>query len=217
LTAWAYLPSIARFETIGLPFMRSFVPVMPVALLVAYLGLQMEALCRRNTMLIWVALGALQFAALASFPYATLMMAGISAVSVTWQVLSRGNRQTLLVIVAYGLLCALMDGAFLRGGSVGFYSDHTSSILFQPALLPHLVGGNWLILALFTIAVIFSKRLSPEVKWPLVGLGATNLILMQKEARPPIITDPAIKRISSDPLVVRASRVRVSWLATVFP
>jgi hypothetical protein len=188
LTAWVHLPSLARFETIGLPFMRSFVPVMPVALLVAYLGLQMEVLRRRNAMLIWVAMGALQFAALATFPYATLMMAGITAVSSIWLFLFNGNRRTGMTVLVYGLLCGVADGAFLRGGSLGFYSGHASPIQFQPALLLHLVGGNWLILAILTTAVIFGIRLSPEVKWPLAGLGAVNLILMLGDAVVPAKT-----------------------------
>jgi hypothetical protein len=188
LTAWAHLPAMARFESVGLPYMRSFVPVIPIALLVAYLGLQMEVLRRRKTALIWVAMGTLQFVALASFPYATLMMAGITAVSATWQVTSSGKRRAGLVIAAYGLLCAVADATFVRRGTLGFYSTHTSLIQLQPAILPHLIGGNWLILFIITSGIVFSKRLSPEVKWPLVGLGATNLILMLGDAVVPATT-----------------------------
>ena len=185
LTAWAHLPSMARFETLGLPFMRAFVPIMPAALLVAYLGLQMEALRRRNTILIWVIIGAAQFVALASFPYATLMMAGITSVSAIWQVLFGGTHGTRLVVAAYGLLCAVADVAFVLIGSPGFYSNHQSAIQFQPSLFPLLVDGNWLILASLTAAVTWTKRLAPEVRWPLVGLGTTNLILMLGDALVP--------------------------------
>jgi len=188
LIAWAHLPSMARFETIGLPFMRAFVPVMPVTLLVAYLGLQMEALRRGNAILIWVGMGVLQLVALASFPYATLMMAGITAVSAIWQIVFSGNRWAGLVVTIYGVVCAVVDAVFALGGSLGFYGNHSSSIRFQPAVLPHLVGGNWLILAILTTAAIVSKKVSPDVKWPLVGLGATNLVLMLGDAIVPAQT-----------------------------
>jgi len=133
-------------------------------------------------------MGALQFVALASFPYATLIMVGITAASATWQVSSSGNRWVLLVVTVYGLACAAADGVFATKGSLGFYSNHASIIEFQPALLPHLIGGNWLILAILTAAVVFSKRLSPDAKWPLVGMGGSNLIFMLGDAVVPAKT-----------------------------
>ena len=44
LSAWLHLPSLAGFETIELPFMRAFIPVMPVVLLLAYLALQISSM-----------------------------------------------------------------------------------------------------------------------------------------------------------------------------
>jgi hypothetical protein len=67
---------------------------------------------------------------------------------------------------------------FALRGSLGFYSDHSSLIHFQPELLRALIGGNWLLLCVLTGAVALNKAIIPEVKWPLVGLGATNCLLM---------------------------------------
>jgi len=182
IAAWTRLPSMAGFENIGLPYMRAFVPVIPVALLVAYLGLQMEVSRRRNAILLWVALGVLQFVALASFPYATLIMAGITAAGAAWRILSSGSRRIVLVVATYGLACAATDILFATRGSLGFYSSHSSLIQFQLTLLSHLIGGNWLILAFLTVLAVFNKRLSPDVKWPLVGMGGSNLLLMLGDA-----------------------------------
>ena len=41
-----------------------------------------------------------------------------------------------------------------------------------------MIGGNWLLLVALTVAVAFAKPLVFELKWPLVGLGATNALFM---------------------------------------
>ena len=181
LSAWVHLPSLAGFETIELPFMRAFVPVMPVILLVVYLALQIEVLRRVDAVLIWIAMAVLQFLALAMFPYATLMMAGLTAIAVLGTRLLFTDRRTLLTVGAYAVVCGLIDAFFARG-PLGFYNEHASLIHLQPGLLPHLVGGNWLLLGLLSLAVVMGRGISPDVKWPLAGLGATNLILMLGDA-----------------------------------
>ena len=186
LLAWVQLPSLAAFSALALPFMRAFIPVIPSALVLAYLGLQMEALGQRRTTL-WVAMAALQLLTLAIFPYATLMMAGVTAIGILWQV-RLGTRETWQIPLLYGVFCALLDAAFVWHGSLGFYDNRSSTIHFQPRLLPHLVGGIWLLMVALTIATAFSKSLAPKVKWPLVGLGATNAFLMLGDAVVPATT-----------------------------
>jgi hypothetical protein len=173
-----HLPSLAGFSTIGLPFMRAFVPLMPTTLLVAYLVLQIEALRRPDRVLIWAAMGAVQLAGLAMFPYVSLMMAGITAVSAVGGGLLVRGRRSWMVVLVYGVLCGIADATFALRGSLGFYSEHSSLIHFQPELLRALIGGNWVLLGALTIAVLLSKNIVPEVRWPLVGLGATNWLLM---------------------------------------
>jgi hypothetical protein len=177
LLAWVHLPSLVGFTDLQLPFMRAFIPVIPCAVVLAYLGLQMEAL-RRSRLIVWVTMATLQLFALAIFPYATVMMAGLTAVSLLGQVMRLGLRETWRIPLLYGAACGLFDFAFLWHGSLGFYDNRSSAIHFQPLLLPHLIGGNWLLLVGLTVAVAFAKPLVFEVKWQLVGLGVTNALLM---------------------------------------
>jgi hypothetical protein len=187
LIAWIRLPSLSAFDTLGLPFMRAFIPVIPSAFVLAYLGLQMEAL-RRRSIISWIAMGALQLLALAVFPYATLMMAGLTAVSVVWQTRLSIKGKAWRIPLVYGVACAFLDGAFLWHSSLGFYEKQSSTIHFQPQLLPHLIGGNWLLLFGLTVAVAFSQTIVPEVKWALVGFGASNAVLMLGDAIVPATT-----------------------------
>ena len=184
LFAWIHLPSLSGFQSVALPFMRAFSPQIPIPLLLGYLGLQMGALRGRSPYR-WIGMAVLQLLALSAFPYATLMMAGLTFVSVSWVLLSRGPRGEWQLPLVYGAACAVLDGAFLMRGSMNIYASHSSIFHFQPQLLPHLVGGAWLLVCLLTIVTVFSKNLPPEVKWPLAGLGATNVILMLGDAAIP--------------------------------
>lgn len=181
LAAWIHLPSLSGFQNVGLPFMRAFSPQIPMPLLLCYLGLQMSAL-RGKSLHRWLGMGMLQLLTLSTFPYATLVMAGLTFVSILWQLLSLGPRSVGPIPFAYGVACAVADGVFLKRGSMNIYASHTSLIHFQPQLLPHLIGGAWLILCLLTVAVALGKTLPAAVKWPLVGLGATTLLLMVGDA-----------------------------------
>ncbi len=185
--AWIHLPSLAGFQSIELPFMRAFIPQIPVTCLLAYLGLQMEAL-RRKSLLPWIGMSVLQLLALSVFPYATLMMAGLTTVSVLFQVCFSGHRGAWRIPLLFGIACAAMDGVFLRHGSVGFYATRSHLFHFQLRLLPDLVGGNWLLLCLLTMIVALIRNLDAEIKWPLVALGITNLLLMLGDALVPATT-----------------------------
>ena len=187
LAAWVHLPAFSAFQKIGLPYMRSFNPQIPVVLLLGYLGLQMEAL-RRGRFFIYVAMGILQLFSLVTFPYGTLMMVGLTCVSVLWQVFFSVQHRAWLAPLIYGCICAVVDSVFLLHGSLTFYGNHSSPFHFQPQLLPHLVGGNWLVMFLLTVTVVFSRTLAAEVRWPLVGLGVANLALMLGDAVVPATT-----------------------------
>ncbi|HEV2395818.1 MAG TPA: hypothetical protein VGS27_02600 [Candidatus Sulfotelmatobacter sp.] len=174
--AWIHLPSLAGFTALALPFMRAFIPVIPVVLLLTYLALQMKALSEK-TARPWIAMAFLQLFALAVFPYATLMMAGLTAIGVLFNI-RVAEKQTWVTPSVYGAACALMDVAFVWRGSLGFYDSHASMIHFQPQLLPRLIGGNWLLIVGLTVGIAIAKELPPAVRWTLVGLGATNALLM---------------------------------------
>lgn len=187
ILAWAHLPSIAAFNNVGLPFMRAFIPVIPCVLVLAYLGLQMEALQKRRNV-VWVAMALLQLVALAVFPYATVMMAGLTAASILAQPIRVRVAKTWRIPLLYALVCLFLDCAFLLHSSVGFYGNRSPAIHFQPQLLPHLIGWNWVLIVALTVAVAFNKTLTSEVKWPLVGLGATNALLMLGDTVVPATT-----------------------------
>lgn len=181
LAAWIHLPSLFGFQGVAFPFMRAFSPQIPIPLLLSYLGLQMVAL-RGRSLYPWLGMGVLQLLALSTFPYATMVMAGLTFVSVSWHLLSPGPRGGWHIPFAYAAVCAIADGLFLKRGSMNIYASHSSLIHFQPQLLPHLVGGTWLILCLLIIATILSKTLPGNVKGPLVGLGVTTVLLMLGDA-----------------------------------
>jgi hypothetical protein len=167
--------------------MRAFIPVIPSGLVLAYLGLQMEAL-QREKAFFWFAMAAFQLFALAIFPYATLMMAGLTAFSVFGEMSAKGIDKTWQFPVAYGLVCVVFDAAFLMRGSIGFYQNSASPIRFQPQLIPHLIGGNWLLVVGLTVAIGFVKAIPTQVRWPLVGLGATNALLILGDVFVPATT-----------------------------
>jgi len=181
--AWLHLPSLTGFETMQLPFMRAFIPVMPTILLMSYLILQIEALQKADALHIWISMAVVQFLALAMFPYATLMMAGLTAIAVLGSGGLFVSRRAFLTVLGYGAVCGGSDAAFAMSGPLGFYNEHASSLIhFQPALLPHLIGGNWLLLGLLVLVVILARDIATAVKWPLIGLGATNLVLLLGDA-----------------------------------
>jgi hypothetical protein len=177
LAAWLHLPSLSGFESLALPFMRAFTPQVPIPLLLAYLALQMTAL-RDGCGYPWIGMGVLQLLALFTFPYATLEMAGLTCASVLWQLLSPRTKRAWRIPLAYTAACAIADIVFLKHGSTNIYASHSSLIHLQPQLLPQLVGGAWLMLCLLTVITVFAKTIPAEVKWPLVGLGASTLLMM---------------------------------------
>lgn len=184
LLAWAHLPSLAAFKGLDLPFIRAFIPVIPCALALTYLGCQIETLRRGRTAL-WIAMAVLQLLALAVFPYATLIMAGITAAALAWLMIRSDPGKIWRTALVYAIPCTLLDVTFLHHGSLGFYANRSSAIHLQLRLLPHLIGGNWMILVALTGAIAFMRQLPPEIKWPLVGLGASNALLMLGDALVP--------------------------------
>ena len=181
--AWIHLPSLQGFREVEFPYIRPFFPQLPIPLLLLYLGVQIKALQQRKATA-WMALVIIQLLAFMTFPYATLMMAGMTAIALAGLLLERKQLPWAKVLV-YGIACAACDLIFFlhgsgvtRTGSSGKYS----LIHIQLSTLPHRIGGMWLLLAALTASVFFIRDLSPEIKWPLAGLGVTNLLLMLGDA-----------------------------------
>ena len=184
VAAWRHLPSLHGFESVELPLIRSFFPQMPVPLLLLYLGLQMKALQKRAWWM-WATMAATQWLAFTIFPYAMLMMAGITAVAVVGRALFKSEWLPWKIISLYAIACGLVDILFFlhgsgsaRSGAPGQYS----LVHLQLSVLIHRIGGMWILLAALTLAVAFTRSLKPEIRWPLVGLGMSNLFLLAGDA-----------------------------------
>jgi hypothetical protein len=181
--------SLSVLKGIELPYIRSFFPQVIMPALLVYLGLQMRALGKKSDVYAWTVMGLLQFWALGAFPYAALMMVGITATTVVWWILSGMKVVRWQEILTYGLLCAVVDLVFLISGRGAFRTGSPGQPSFfdvQLSLLPQLMGKLWIGTGLLTAAVAFSRNFTPEVKWPLVGLGVTNLALLLGDAVIPV-------------------------------
>jgi hypothetical protein len=184
LGAWAHLPSLHSFDSVEFPFIRPFFPQVPIPLLVFYIGLQIKALQKPSTW-IWVAMIAVQFSAFTIFPYAMLMMAGVTAVVALGQLFVDRTPVHWYVFLFYAVACAISDLLFfLHGGEAGRSGapGQYSLIRIQLSLLPHRIGGMWLILGALTLGMFLLRDLSPQIKLPLVGLGMSNLFLLLGDA-----------------------------------
>jgi hypothetical protein len=176
--------SIGSFQELQLPYIRPFFPQIPIVLLVLYLLSQMEVM-RKQASWLWAAMGVLQLIAFMVFPYTIVMMAGITAIAALGQLFSKLTRVPWGALLLYGAGCGASDLIFflhghavLRAGS----PEQQSLIHIQLSVLPHLIGGMWIVLALLTALVLLNRTLLPEVKWPLVGLGVSNLLFLIGDA-----------------------------------
>jgi hypothetical protein len=168
----------------GLPYIRPFTPQIAIPLLVLYLGLQIRALKQRSAAT-WGIMALVQFAAFAALPYATLVMAGITAVALLWYIIAGPRIWALRVALGFLIVCSVLDLAFALNRSGGFHSgfpDGTSPIRFQPFLIGEIIGKFWILTALLVLATAFTRKLRPELKWPLVGLGFSVLLFKLSDA-----------------------------------
>jgi len=49
---------------------------------------------------------------------------------------------------------------------------------FRPSLLHFMIGRLWVVMAILVGATIFSRKLSPWLKWPLAGLGLSTMFFV---------------------------------------
>jgi hypothetical protein len=180
LAAWRHLPSLSGFYAVELPFIRPFFPQIPTPLVILYLGLQIEAL-RKSARWAWAGLAVIQFLAFTIFPYAMLMMAALTGFALLGLSITKRRDLPWLTIMLYSVACGVADSIFLlygggsaRSGAPGQYS----LIHIDLSVLPHRIGGTWLLLALLSAAVVFVRELAPELRWSLAGLGVANLLLL---------------------------------------
>ncbi len=179
LVAWVHLPATGGFEALSLPYIRVFFPQVPVALLLFYLALQIRVL-RSSKWYDWAGMCALQAVALATFPYATLMMAGSTFVVALGCFGSSLTGVRLKAIIPYALACAAIDCMFLLHRMTrGTQDSQFSFVRFRPLHIFDLTGGAVILLLLLgLLTLILPPARSREAKWTVVGLGTSNVLLM---------------------------------------
>ena len=199
LVAWVHLPSTGGFEALSLPYIRVFFPQIPVALLLFYLALQIRVL-RSSKWYDWAGMCALQAVALATFPYATLMMAGSTFVVALGCFGSSLPGVRLMAIIPYGLACAAIDCMFLLHRMTrGTQDSQFSFVRFRPLHIFDLTGGAVILLLLLGfLTLILPPAGSREAKWTIVGLGASNVLLMLADVvAAPSLLDVLSRRLLS--------------------
>jgi hypothetical protein len=188
--AWMHFPSLLGFQSVQLAYIRPFVPQIAIPLLLLYVGLQIYALqnqapqtqaSQKKTIAPWVLMAFVQWFAFATFPYAMVMMAGTTAIAASWYVFSGTHKSAWRIVLGYALACFLLDLAFLFYKSTGFRTgmpDQKSLIHLQLSLLPSMIGKLWVLVGLLVVATSFCRKLAPEVKWTLIGMGVTNMLFV---------------------------------------
>ena len=114
------------------------------------------------------------------FPYAMLMMAGITFVIALACFRSLLPHSRLRAMIPYGLACAAIDSVFLlRRLMPGTHDSQISLIRFRPSHVFDLAGGALILLILLcALTALLPPVGSKEAKWTLVGLGFSNALLM---------------------------------------
>jgi hypothetical protein len=184
LGAWLYLPSLAGFEAVSLPYIRTFFPPIPVALLLLYLALQIRVL-RFSRWYDWAGMCGLQAVAFAMFPYATLLMAANTFVIAFAFFASLSRRAWVKTLVSYGVACAAIDFTFLLLHRLGPRTHDPKFSLFRlrPSHIFDLTGGALILLLLLSVlTVVLPPFGSREAKWTLAGLGLSNILMMLADA-----------------------------------
>jgi len=184
IRAWMHFPSLSGFEAVQLMYIRPFFPQIAVPLLLCYVGLQIHAL-QKKTIAPWGLMALVQCVAFAVFPYTVVMMAGTTAVAASWYVVSRTHKPAWRIVLGYALACAVLDSAFLFYKFTGFRTGlpgQKSLIHLQLSLLPLMIGKLWLLMGLLVVATVASRKLAPEVKWTLAGMGVTNMLFVLADA-----------------------------------
>ena len=150
------LPSVAGFYQLWLPFVRFAFPQVAVPFVFAYLGLQVRTLKSASR---WglAGMALLQFVAFAAFPYAVLVVAGGTAITIL--ITQRGKSERAFswpAFLFFAAVCGVLDVGYLlvvglghSHGNVQFALQFRPQI-FLPSLRPYvlvLVVGAGLALA----------------------------------------------------------------------
>lgn len=187
-SVWPYVTAAIHRSQIlfpdDLPYIRAFSPQFVIPLVVCYVGLQIRALSRRSV-LAWALMAVVQFVAFAALPYATIIMAGTTAVAVLYFAFTRFRELPWRILLSFVLVCGLFDLTFAMRGSGSFglsFPGNNHLFSFQPALIARSIGKVWILIAVLVVVAAATKKLRPEIKWTLVGLGLSNIVFTLGDA-----------------------------------
>jgi hypothetical protein len=182
LSTWIhFLPSHALG---GLPYLRPFSPQVVMPLFLCYVGFQIRALKSRSTAA-WAAMVLLQFLAFTAFPFATLMMAGLTGIASLWYLATYPTGSSWRIVFGFALACALADIAFAVHGTAGLslgFPGQGSIFRLQPSEAIKAIGKMWFLTAILVTATAATRKLPRETKWTLLGLGLSNLLFVLGDA-----------------------------------
>jgi hypothetical protein len=184
-SAWLHFPSLGRFESFTLPYMRTFFPQVAIPLVLLYLSLQIKVLEEKNRRP-WVLMAVIQTVAVAIFPYAALLMIGITASIMLTSCCSRNLSMDYKYLGIFGIVCALVDIAYMSYSGVSQFggASRTTILNFDGLLLLHLVKSKTLFLLVgATIAAsVLGYKSRPQVKWTVTALGSATALLLLADA-----------------------------------
>ena len=187
-SAWQYVTAAIHRSQIlfpdDLPYIRAFSPQFVIPLVVCYVGLQIRALSKRSVRA-WAFMAVVQFIAFAALPYATIIMAGTTAVAVLYFALTGFRELPWRILLGFVFVCGLLDLTFAMRGSGSFglsFPGNNHLINFQSELIARSIGKTWILIAVLLVVVATTKKLRPEIKWTLVGLGLTNIVFALGDA-----------------------------------
>jgi hypothetical protein len=187
MDAWLYFPS---FNGLYLPYMRTFFPLSVIAPIVAYIGLQIRAL-KTESWINWTLLVLIQFAALAAFPYATLLMALISGFTLIMLALEGKAQHGWKWMVGFGVICTLMDGVYLYAMKPkASYLREQSIMNVDFSRLSYLLGGTIGLIVILSLVILFLRDQGfTEAKVTFVALGIGCSVLLAGD----IFIDPRLQ------------------------
>ena len=177
ITAVIHLPSSRAFLDLTLPYERFAFPQVALPAFLAYWGLLAEAVrTHRWATLAWMAL--LQFFCCAAFPYIVPLMA-VGTLAALVMTLFQRNEHTLPLVrvVAFGVACAAMDGAYLLFTGAGHSGGNLKlSLGMHPAQI--LPSFRPYVALLFTVAALaMLSRASSAGKAVAAGLATASGVL----------------------------------------
>jgi hypothetical protein len=170
------LPSLAGFYELQLPFVRFAFPQVIVAALFAYVGLQTRVLHNGSK---WALAGMalLQLAILSAFPYALLVLAVGTAITILIVKLSKRDQgPSWPVVMGFAAICGVLDFGYVWLSGLGRSNGNVRfGLQFRPEMIIPALRPYVLLLLLGAVFALFS-RVSLASKATAAGLALSSAV-----------------------------------------